>query len=70
MFTHGREAYRRNSYLIMYMFYKNMLYVLPIFYFGFYSNFSGVSFYDTVLYNIYNMSFTGLPVIWFSVFDW
>jgi len=41
MFVHGREAYRRNSYLILYMFYKNVLYVLPIFYFGFLSEFSG-----------------------------
>lgn len=37
LFVHGREAYRRNSYLIIYMFYKNVVYVLPIFYFGFVS---------------------------------
>jgi len=29
MFYHGREAYRRNSYLVIYMFYKNILFVLP-----------------------------------------
>lgn len=46
MFTHGREAYRRNSYLVLYMFYKNVIYVLPIFYFGIVSCFSGTSFYD------------------------
>ena len=27
MFVHGREAYRRNSLLILYTFYKNVLYV-------------------------------------------
>jgi len=37
LFTHGREAYRKNSYLINYMFYKNVLYVMPIFFYGFYS---------------------------------
>lgn len=37
MFVHGREAYRRNSYLILYMFYKNVLFVLPLFYYGFFS---------------------------------
>jgi phospholipid-transporting ATPase len=37
LFVHGREAYRRNSYLVLYLFYKNILYVLPIFYFGFQS---------------------------------
>jgi phospholipid-transporting ATPase len=29
MFVHGREAYRRNSYLICYMFYKNIIFVMP-----------------------------------------
>ena len=34
MFAHGREAYRRNSYLINYFFYKNIVYVAPILYYG------------------------------------
>jgi len=38
---HGREAYRRNSYLVCYIFYKNVLFVLPPFFFGFFSAFSG-----------------------------
>lgn len=70
MFVHGREAYRRNSYMILYMFYKNLLYVLPFFFFGFYSWFSGVNFYDIWMYQTYNMLFTGFPVIWFCVFDY
>lgn len=28
MFIHGREAYRRNSFLVLYTFYKNILYIL------------------------------------------
>ena len=39
LFFHGREAYRRNSYFILYNFYKNFLYVVTQFYFGFYSFF-------------------------------
>ena len=27
MFVHGREAYRRNSFLVLYTFYKNILYI-------------------------------------------
>jgi|TARA_B110000285_G_scaffold205398_1_gene243130 P-type E1-E2 ATPase len=27
MFVHGREAYRRNALLILYNFYKNVLYI-------------------------------------------
>ena len=41
LFVHGREAYRRNAYLILYMFYKNVIYVLPIWWFGYLSFFSG-----------------------------
>ena len=70
LFTHGREAYRRNSYLILYMFYKNVLYVMPLFYYGFLSQMSGTQLYDLILYNMYNCIFTGMPVIWFSTFDW
>ena len=50
MFTHGREAYRRNSYIVLYMFYKNVLYVLPIFWYGIMSAFSGTNFYDAYQY--------------------
>lgn len=41
MFVHGRENYRKNSLLVLYNFYKNILYVSTQFYFGFYSGFSG-----------------------------
>ena len=41
LFYHGREAYRRNSYLVNYTFYKNILFVFPLFMYGFYSAFSG-----------------------------
>lgn len=50
MFYHGREAYRRNSYLVIYMFYKNVLFVLPQFWFGFVSAFSGQTLYESWLY--------------------
>lgn len=29
LFVHGREAYRKNSYLVCFMFYKNSLFVMP-----------------------------------------
>ena len=41
LFVHGREAYRRNSLLILYNFYKNIAYGAAPFFFGFYSAFSG-----------------------------
>jgi len=41
LFIHGREAYRRNSFVIIYSFYKSVLFVMPQFWFGLFSVFSG-----------------------------
>ena len=69
LFVHGREAYRRNSYLIAYMFYKNVFEVMPIWMYGWLSTFSGTSIYATILYQCYNTVFTSWPVIWFATND-
>ena len=69
LFVHGREAYRRNAYLIAFMFYKNVFEVMPIWMYGWLSTFSGTPIYATVLYQCYNTVFTAWPIIWFSTFD-
>ena len=69
LFYHGREAYRRNATLAYYMFYKNQLFVQPIFWFGFASAFSGQVIYEPVIYQLYNMAFTAFPIMWFAMFD-
>jgi len=69
LFLHGREAYRRNAYLICYMFYKNTLFVFPMFFYGFYSVFSGTPIYDNYLYQFFNLFFTGAPIMWFGIMD-
>lgn len=70
LFTHGREAYRRNSYLIMYMFYKNVLLVIPVWAFGWFSLFGGTFVYNNIMLNLYNVAFTSIPIVWFCLFDW
>ena len=69
LFYHGREAYRRNSMLAQYMFYKNILYVLPLYWFGFFSAFSGQTLYEAIIYQGYNTVFTAMPIMWYAVFD-
>jgi phospholipid-translocating ATPase len=69
LFVHGREAYRRNCYLIMYMFYKNIILVIPIFVFGWFSRFSGTEIYNVIFLDFYNLALTAIPIIWFAVFD-
>jgi phospholipid-transporting ATPase len=47
---HGRESYRKNSQMILYNFYKNVLLVLPQFWFGFQNGFSALFIYDTWIF--------------------
>ena len=70
LFVHGREAYRRNSYLIGYMFYKNVLFVVVPFWFGIVSMFSGQSVYEQWIYQLYNIVFTAIPIMWYALFDY
>jgi phospholipid-transporting ATPase len=69
MFIHGREAYRRNSMMVKYSFFKSVMYMLPQFYFGFYSGFSGLVFYEPIIYQLYNIFMTGLPIMYYCLFD-
>ena len=69
MFVHGREAYRRNTQLILYTFYKNVLYVCTQFYLGFSSAFSGQPAYEPFIYQMYNIMFTSLPIMYYALFD-
>lgn len=48
---------------MLYSFYKNILYLIPQFWFGFYSGFSGQSPYDLFIFQCYNFMFTSLPII-------
>lgn len=67
---HGRECYRRNAYVVCYMFYKDVLFVMCIFWFGIVSAFSGVTIYEQWLYQLYNVMFTAVPIMWFAIFDY
>ena len=69
LFYHGHESLRRNSFIIYYNFYKNFLFVMPQFYVGFFSLFSGQSIYDPWLYQLFNIVFSVFPILWFGIYD-
>ena len=69
LFYHGRECYRRNSVLVGYNFFKNMLIVLPQFLYGFYNFFSGQTLYDSVMYQLYNVFYSSVPIMVYAVND-
>lgn len=51
------------------MFYKNILFVMPQFWYGFTSAFSGQTLYEPIIYQFYNVAFTAFPIIIFAMLD-
>ncbi|EGR27787.1 phospholipid-translocating p-type flippase family protein, putative [Ichthyophthirius multifiliis] len=69
LFYHGRECYRRNSQLVCYNFFKNILLVLPQFWYGFTNWFSGQTLYNSFIYQLFNIFFSSLPVMVYAIYD-
>ncbi len=69
MLYHGRECYRKNSQLILFNFFKNLLLSLPQLWYGFINHFSSASIYDPWIYQLYNVVFTAFPIIAYAIFD-
>jgi phospholipid-transporting ATPase len=67
--AHGRWCYRRIAILVNYMFYKNLVVVLPQYFLGCVSGFSGQKLYNDVMYQSYNVFHTALPIMFFAVLD-
>lgn len=70
IFFYGRESYRKNTILVLYSFYKNVVLVLPQFWYALiYGNISGVTLYDAILYQFANVVFTAMPIVVYAVLD-
>lgn len=66
---HGRWSYIRISDLILYFFYKNIVFTLPQAFFAFIGAYSGQTVYDEWYISFYNLFFTSLPLIANALFD-
>lgn len=66
---HGRLNYVRIANMILYFFYKNFLFTIPQFFFGFFNGFSGQSCFDDMYITLYNMVFTALPLLIRALLD-
>ena len=62
LFFHGRTNYIRNSECIQYFFYKNFVFTVVQFLFGFYCNFTGQTIIDDWFITTFNLLFTSLPL--------
>lgn len=61
--VHGRWNYIRISDMILYFFYKNIIFTIPRLIYGFYSGFSTQRVFDDVYVALYNAVFTALPLV-------
>ena len=67
LLVHGRFSYIRVSEMILYFFYKNIVFTLPQFFFSFDCAFSGETIFDDWYITFFNMLFTCLPVVVFAI---
>ncbi len=66
---HGRLNYLRIAEMILYFFYKNFLFTIPQFFFGFQSGFSGQTVFDDYFVSLYNLIFTALPLLFKALLE-
>ena len=69
MFYYGRECYRRNSKLMLYMFFKNILFTLSTFWAGALNFFSGIILKPTLVTNSFALILTAFPMVLYGIYD-
>uniref|UniRef100_A0A674E7M5 Phospholipid-transporting ATPase n=1 Tax=Salmo trutta TaxID=8032 RepID=A0A674E7M5_SALTR len=69
LLVHGHYYYIRISELVQYFFYKNVAFIFPQFLYQFFCGFSQQPLYDTAYLTLYNISFTSLPILLFSLIE-
>eukprot|EP00300_Choanocystis_sp_HF-7_P009665 c16560_g1_i2.p1 GENE.c16560_g1_i2~~c16560_g1_i2.p1 ORF type:complete len:1234 (+),score=220.28 c16560_g1_i2:146-3847(+) len=69
LLVHGRWCYNRLAMLILYSFYKNMVFVIPQFIFCFFAAGSAQTMYHSNFIPLFNVFFTGLPIILIASLD-
>ena len=62
LFFHGYLNLMRNSCMVIYFFYKNFVFTIIHFFFGFLNDFSGQTIIDDLFISLYNLVFTSIPL--------
>ena len=70
IFVHGYLNYMRNSMMIIYFFYKNFVFTIIHFLFGFINDFSGQTIIDDWYISLYNLLFTSIPLAGRCILDY
>ncbi len=59
----------RISEMILYFFYKNIIFTIPRLIFAFYSGYSAQRVFDDTYVGLYNLLFTSIPLVVRAVFE-
>jgi len=69
LLVHGRWNYRRMSKLVCYVFYKNILMSLPLFWYAWANGFGGQKFFPEAGIQLFNMVYTAFPIVLVGIYD-
>lgn len=69
LLVHGKWAYLRTAQVTLQSFYKNIVFVIPLFWYQIYCGFTSQFMYDYMYMILYNLFFTMLPVLMIGFFD-
>ncbi|XP_029460544.1 probable phospholipid-transporting ATPase IH isoform X1 [Rhinatrema bivittatum] len=69
LLVHGHFYYVRIAELVQYFFYKNVCFIFPQFLYQFFCGFSQQPLYDAAYLTLYNISFTSLPILLYSLIE-
>ncbi|XP_061455087.1 phospholipid-transporting ATPase IG isoform X2 [Rhineura floridana] len=69
LLVHGHLYYVRISHLVQYFFYKNLCFIFPQFLYQFFCGFSQQPLYDAAYLTMFNICFTSLPIVAYSLLE-
>ncbi|KAG8591805.1 hypothetical protein GDO81_000313 [Engystomops pustulosus] len=69
LLVHGHWCYTRLANMILYFFYKNVMFVNLLFWYQFFCGFSGSSMLDVWMLILFNLIFTSVPPVIYGVLD-
>ena len=69
LLVHGRWNYIRISEMILYFFYKNMIFTIPQLFYIFLNAYSGITLFDDWYMTFYNLFFTSIPLVIKAILD-
>ena len=69
LFFHGYLNLMRNSIMVIYFFYKNFVFTIIHFFFGFWNDFSGQTIIEDWFISLFNLVFTSIPLAVRGILD-